>query len=80
MISTIRQQCSTMYNRDYRELKLFLTRFDGKQGILRCKHTEKDNAIDLLNSIKKISNIDVEVKTVGTSGTIKALIRKHMSN
>jgi len=61
-------------------MKIFLTRFDGYKGIARCKHTEKDNTIKLLNSIKDISNSKVEIITVGTSGTIKALIRKHMSN
>jgi len=80
MISTLRDQCINLYNRECKELKIFLTRFDGNKGIVRCKHTEKDNTINLLNSIKEISNSKVEIKTVGTSGTIKALIRKHMSN
>ena len=80
MIAIIRKQCIDLYNRDCEELKIFLTRFDGNKGIVKCKHTEKDNTINLLNSIKEISNSKVEIKTVGTSGTIKALIRKHMSN
>jgi RNase P/RNase MRP subunit POP5 len=56
-----------------------LIRFDGTTGIVKCKHTEKDNTIKLLNSIKNISSNKVSVETYGTSGTIKALIRKHMS-
>jgi len=55
-----------------------LIRFNGKTGILRCNHTEKDNTIKLLKSIKKISSNKVSIETFGTSGTIKSLIRKHM--
>jgi len=42
-------------------------------------HTDKDDTIKLLNSIKNISNDKVDVETFGTSGTIKALIRKYMT-
>ena len=55
-----------------------LIRFDGMKGIVKCNHTEKENTITLLQSIEKISSKEVQVETFGTSGTIKALIRKHM--
>ena len=55
-----------------------LIRFDGKKGIIRCNHIEKENTIKLLKSIKSISSYKVDVETLGTSGTIKALVRKHM--
>ena len=61
-------------------MRIYLTRFDGKKGIVRCSHVEKENTIRLLKSIDLISNQNVTVETLGTSGTIKALIRKHMSS
>ncbi len=60
-------------------MRIYLTRFDGEKGIVRCSHVEKENTIRLLKSIDRISNQNVTVETLGTSGTIKALIRKHMS-
>jgi len=60
-------------------MRIYLTRFDGEKGIVRCSHVEKENTIRLLKSIDIISNQNVTVETLGTSGTIKALIRKHMS-
>jgi len=59
-------------------LGIYLTRFDGEKGIVRCNHIEKENTIKLLRSIKKIYSNEVEIKTLGTSGTIKSLIKKHM--
>jgi len=57
---------------------LYLIRFDGDKGILKCNHVEKENTIKLLKSIKKISSKKVEIETLGTSGTIKSLVKKHM--
>ncbi len=54
-------------------------RFDEDKGILRCKHTEKENAIRLLKSIKKINSQQIQIQTIGTSGTIKSLIKKHLN-
>lgn len=59
---------------------IYLIRFDGEKGIVKCNHVEKENTIRLLKSINKISSYKLEIKTVGTSGTIKALVKKHMSN
>jgi len=59
---------------------IYLVRFNKDKGILRCNHIEKENTIKLLISIKKISSHKVIIETLGTSGTIKALIRKHMTN
>jgi len=57
---------------------IYLIRFDGIKGIVRCKHIEKDNTIKLLTSINEISSIKVNIRTLGTSGTIKSLVKKHM--
>ena len=57
-----------------------LIRVHENRGIVKCNHIEKDKTINLLRSIKKISSIKISIDTVGTSGTIKALIGKHMQN
>ena len=63
-----------------KEMDILLIRFNGSKGIVKCDHLEKDNTIRILNSIKKICSNKIELKTIGTSGTIKALINKHMKN
>ena len=73
MDKEIKNNCQKLFQKDCRELGLRLIRFDGEKGIVKCNHREKDNIITLLNSIKNIN-----IKTVGTSGTIKALQRKHL--
>lgn len=80
MIQTIRSKCRELYDEHCKEMGLFLLRFNGIYGIVRTRHTEKENTIKLLTSIKKINNQEVEIKTLGTSGTIKALIKKHMKD
>ena len=51
----------------------WLTVFENNQGILRCMHTAKDEAVEILNSIEYIDKgkEKVRVETLGTSGTIK---------
>jgi RNase P/RNase MRP subunit POP5 len=50
-----------------------LIRFDGYSGIIRCSYTEKENMIQLLQSITKIDGKSIEVTPVVTSGTIRSL-------
>ena len=57
-----------------------LIRFDGKKGIAKCNHIEKENTIKLLKSITSISSKKVNIETVGSSGTIKGLVKNHLSN
>jgi len=80
MIREIRRQCRHIFDKDCREMGVYLVNFDGAKGIVRCNHVEKENTILLLESIDKVSSCDVVLKTVGTSGTIKTLVRKHMSS
>lgn len=79
IIREIKSQCKHLFNKDYTDMGLTLIRFDGINGILKCNHIEKENAIKLLQSIQNISSYKVQLKTVGTSGTIKALINKYMT-
>lgn len=45
--------------------------FDGKAGILRCLHTGKERAIEILTATTRVADKDVKVETVKTSGTIR---------
>ena len=75
---TIKEKCKEKLGKEPREIYLKLIKFKNNYGIIRCKHTEKENIIKLLRSIEKIGNKSVKIETIATSGTIKALIRKHM--
>ena len=80
VINSIKLYSKQILNKDFGEIGLRLIRFDGKNGIIKCHHIQKDNVIKLLKSIKNISSHEVIIKTIGTSGTIKKLIQKHMIN
>jgi len=77
MISVLRSQTTSLFHSSLKEKNIFLTRFNGKKGIVRCQHTEKQDTINLLQSITEINGKPVEVKTIATSGTIKSLVQKH---
>ena len=76
----IRRICNKKYNKNLKEMGIRLIRFNGSSGILKCNHQEKENTILLLQSIKNIGSNKVQIIPVGTSGTIRSLIKKHMSN
>ena len=78
MINSIRVNCEKLLDKNFKTLGLFIIKFDGRQGIIRCKHVEKDNTIKLLKSIVEINNEKVKISTIKTSGTIKSLTKKHM--
>lgn len=65
MIRAIRDVFS---KEEYEEIEPWLTVFDGEKGIVRCDHTGKTRAVDLLNSIEVGGG---SVRTVTSSGTIK---------
>ena len=79
LIDKINNESIKLSLKNSKNKDFFLISFNDFKGILRCKHTEKDNAINLLNSIKTIKSKKVEIKTVGTSGTIKALKNKYFT-
>ena len=54
-----------------RSVRPKLIDFDGRAGILRCAHTGKDEAIDILNSMTSVTGARVRVETVKTSGTLR---------
>jgi len=79
MINVIRNQSITIFNEDSKNFGIYLIRFNGEEGIVKCNHIEKEKTIQLLTSINEISSKKVKIETVGTSGTIKTLIKKHMT-
>lgn len=80
MLKEIQRQCKYIFNKDCEEIGIRLIRFDGTVGILKCNHLEKENAIMLLQSIKKMKSKKVKIVTIASSGTIRSLVKKHMVN
>ena len=78
LIQDIRKQCRDLFKKDCNSMGVYIIRFNGKQGIVKCNHVEKENMIKLLKSIRQVSSVKLEIETLGTSGTIKTLIKKHM--
>jgi RNase P/RNase MRP subunit POP5 len=74
----IRRKCKEHFEKNPFEINLKMIKFKDNYGIIRCKHTEKENVINLLRSIENINDKSIKIETIATSGTIKALIRKHM--
>jgi RNase P/RNase MRP subunit POP5 len=74
LIKAIQKRASQMGLDHQVDGRPWLTAFQQNRGILRCAHTDKDRAIELLTSITEVGENDelkVEVRTIKTSGTIK---------
>ncbi len=58
-------------------MKPILTVFKYNRGIVLCSHIDKEKTIEMLRSIDVVGRerIEVEVRTLGTSGTIKGAKR-----
>lgn len=70
MIGAIRNEFS---KEEYDEIKPWLTVFEEDRGIIRCKHTGKERAVEILNDMRVGGG---DVKTVTTSGTMKKAKKK----
>ncbi len=79
LIKELEKTSLNNFNKNLNSLGIYLIRFNGEKGIIRCNHLDKDKVITLLKSIKKISSNEIEILTIGTSGTIKGLLSKHMN-
>lgn len=77
MNRTIKSYCHKILAMDSKRSGITLVRFNGKVGIIGCGHLYKEKTINLLNSINRVGENDVKIKTISTSGTIKALLRKN---
>jgi len=78
IIHSVNLICKKDFDKSIKEMGLFVISYNDGQGIIRCRHTDKEQTISLLKSIIKIDDYEVEVDTIATSGTIKALVRKYM--
>lgn len=78
MIASLRYHCESLYDTTCATYGIYLTRFKNNIGIVRCYHTEKERTITLLTSITSVHQNEVTIETIGTSGTIRSLIRKHL--
>ena len=78
IIEEIQKKCPLFFEKNCKEAGIYLIRYNDEKGIVRCKHTDKETTIRLLKSINKVSNKKVTIETLGTSGTIKSLVRKHI--
>jgi len=69
---------NNLYRKKYNDDDMpWLTVYEKNYGIVRCKHTRKEEIIDLLNSVKVDNKFSI--KTLKTSGTIKKL-KKEINN
>jgi len=72
-IQALRRHTIELFSKDFKEFGLWVVQFDGTQGILKCRYTDKQRAIHLLCSLKRIGMKHVTVTTLSTSGTIHGL-------
>jgi RNase P/RNase MRP subunit POP5 len=79
-ISAIRREVND--KNQWERVMPWLTVFENNQGILRCIHTAKDEAVQILTSIEHIGRgkEKVRVETLGTSGTIKKAKLRFLKN
>jgi len=61
-----------------REARPSIVFIQGVRGLVRCGHREKDAVIEILNSLE-VGDPPVRVRTVGTSGTIRAARSRYFS-
>jgi RNase P/RNase MRP subunit POP5 len=72
-IKALQHRTQTLFSKNTREMGLWVIQFNGKTGILKCNHREKDRAIQLLHSLNNIQGIAITIKTEMTSGTIRSI-------
>lgn len=58
--------------------RLWLVTFAGTSGLVRTTNLEKEAAIRALNGIDVMAGEQVRIRTVGTSGTIRAATEKYL--
>lgn len=79
MIKEIKKNSLDLFNKNLKEIGIYLIRYDKNIGIIRCNNINKEDVIKILKSINNISSINLKITTFGTSGTIKGLINKNIN-
>lgn len=73
-INALRRRASELFSKTVQELGLWVIRFDGATGILKCQYRHTERCKTLLYSLRTIGSTPVIVTTLATSGTIKSLL------
>ncbi len=63
---------------DSEQIRPWLIMFEKGKGIVRCGHTFKDECINLMQSIRTVGGVKVNIRTLGTSGTVRGARRKYL--
>ena len=73
LIKEFQREGSRMGLDQVSEGRPWLTAFRDNRGILRCSHTDKETAIEMLSGITEVGEerLKVNIETLVTSGTIK---------
>ena len=73
LIKEFQREGSRMGLDQVNEGRPWLTAFRDNRGILRCSHTDKETAIEMLSGITEVGEerLKVNIETIVTSGTIK---------
>ncbi|MCK5024916.1 MAG: hypothetical protein KAR56_04795 [Thermoplasmata archaeon] len=73
LIKELQREASRMGLDQASEGRPWLTAFQENRGILRCSHTDRDTAIEMLNAVTEVGEerLKVTIETLVTSGTIK---------
>jgi RNase P/RNase MRP subunit POP5 len=56
----------------------WLVLFQQGQGVVKCSHLHKDDVIRVLQSIRRVGEREVRIRTLGTSGTVRKTVRKYL--
>lgn len=76
LISTIKKAVDKY--EDAEKIRPWIIMFEKGKGIARCSHTAKDECINLLRSIRSVGGQSVQIRTLGTSGTVKGARKKYL--
>jgi RNase P/RNase MRP subunit POP5 len=76
-IGALRRGASKLFSKTLPELGLWVIRFDGTTGILKCHYQQTKNSTMLLHSLTTVGSTAVNITTHATSGTIKALVTRN---
>ncbi len=79
LLQALRQNTYERFLKNTKDLGLWIVRFDGTTGIIKCHYRETENVKQLLLAMKSIGTKPVSITTHATSGTIHGLTDKKPS-
>lgn len=60
------------------EARPWLVSLEEGVGVVRCRHTAKEDVIRLLRGVRRVGGREVRVRTLGTSGTLRRARAKYV--